>query len=509
MEDSAIPLDKWLTAMWMILNCKNGVSSCEIANWKTTPQLTLTYGLRWEINTPLASATSGQPLYAVQGIFDSNPLTVTPGSLWHTKFDNLAPRVGAAYQVTPKTVVRGGFGLFYDLGYGASGSALSDFPYLRIRLSFGVPFDLTSAAFQLPRFTTSITTALAEGYAYLYTTDPNLQLPFTMQWNAAIERELGAKQTLNVTYLGSDGRRLLRTDLVVPPEFVATSGSIAAQRNGGYSHYNALQVQFQRRMSHGLQALVSYNLSKSNDLGSYDTSGLFVSSLSQVVLPPLTPSDFDIRHSLSGAVSYELPAPAWGKAAHTVVKGWAVDGLLRISSVPPLNVQIGVISPTLGAFVTQPDIVPGQPYWIADPTQPGGKALNPNAFARPATGTVGNFPRNGLRNIYGSIDQTDLALRRRFNLTERVKLDVRAEYFNVFNHPMFGAPGQSTGENFVSNAPYSFWGYGSTPIPYFGRVYPGYTTNVALGSSNGFGGQNPLYGAGGPRSGQFTLKLMF
>ena len=432
-----------------------------------------------------------------------------PGALWHTKFNNFAPRFGAAYQITPKTVVRGGFGLFFDLGYGASGNTLADFPYARAKHSLNVPFDLTSAAFQPPQFTTSITAAVASGFDFLWITDPNQQLPFTMQWNAAIERELGTKQTLKATYVGSDSRRLLRTDLVVPPVFVATSGSIAAQRNAGYSHYNGLQVQFQRRMSRGLQALASYNLSKSSDLGSYDESGLFVSSLSQVVLPPLAPSDFDIRHSLSGAVSYELPAPVWGKVGHAVVRGWAIDGLLRVSSTPPLNVQIGVFSPVLGYFVTQPDIVPGQPYWIANANEPGGKALNPNAFTRPTLGTIGDFPRNGLRNIYGSIDQTDLALRRRFNLTERVKLDVRIEYFNIFNHPMFGAPRVSTGQNGLSSAPQAFWGYGPTPLPSFGKVSPGQTTNVSLGSSNGVGGQNPLYAVGGPRSGQFTLKLIF
>jgi len=179
-----------------------------------------------------------------------------------------------------------------------------------------------------------------------------------------------------------------------------------------------------------------------------------------------------------------------------------VDGLLRATSAPPLNVQIGVISTTLGPYVTQPDFVPGQPDWIADPTQPGGKALNPNAFAIPPTGTIGNSPRNGLRNIY-ILDQTDLALRRRFNLTERLKLDVRAEYFNVFNHPMFGAPGAVSG-------PYTFWGYGPMALPIFGKVLPGDTMNVALGGVNGLAaGQSSLYAVGGPRSGQLTLKLMF
>jgi outer membrane receptor protein involved in Fe transport len=80
--------------------------------WRATNYLTLTYGLRWEVNTPPESAISGKPLYATQGIFDSKPLAIVPGPLWHTRLGNFAPRLGAAYQVTPKTVVRGGFGLF-------------------------------------------------------------------------------------------------------------------------------------------------------------------------------------------------------------------------------------------------------------------------------------------------------------------------------------------------------------------------------------------------------------
>jgi hypothetical protein len=100
-------------------------------------------------------------------------------------------------------------------------------------------------------------------------------------------------------------------------------------------------------------------------------------------------------------------------------------------------------------------------------------------------------------------------LRRRFNLTERVKLDVRGEYFNLFNHPMFGAPGSQSDEDEVTLAPYNYWGVGTKAVPHFGKVMSGQTTNVSLGAANGIGGVNPLYAVGGPRSGQFTLKLMF
>ena len=182
----------------------------------------------------------------------------------------------------------------------------------------------------------------------------------------------------------------------VPPELTALApdGTVLATLNAGYSHYNALQLQFQRRMSQGLQALVSYNLAKSSDTDSSDTISeqMTAASASQTLPAPFGPSDFDIRHSLSGAVSYEMPSRAGGGVGNAILKGWALDGLLRVSSPPPINVLIGAVSPIFGRYQTQPDIVPGQPYWIEDLSQPGGKALNPAAFARPAVGDSRKFP---------------------------------------------------------------------------------------------------------------------
>jgi hypothetical protein len=469
--------------------------------WRVANRVTLTYGLRWEINTPPVSATSGQPLYVLQGIFNSNPPAEVPGALWHTRYYNFAPRVGVAYQMTTKTVVRGGFGVFYDLGYGNVGIAAYGFPYEAahsISASSPLPFDPSNPALQPPPFSTVIN----QSAVFLSAVDPHLQLPYTLEWNAAIEQQLGSKQILTATYVGSNGRRLLRQDDVTPPAFVniGSEAPIQVTRNAGYSHYDALQVQFQRRISHGLQALASYTLAKSSDVGSDDAAGLEATSLSAIVLPPLSPSDFDIRNSFAGAISYELPRPSWGRTARAILGGWAVDGLVRVSSAPPINVTVGGLSPRSEYNFVQPNIVPDQPYWIADPTQPDGKALNPAAFAAPPVGQNGGFPRNGLRSPY-SIDQTDFALRRQFSISERVKLDVRAEYFNVFNHPMFGLPGSGCN-------PEGFWGYqGGSALSNFGKVCPGSTTN--LDGSGTISGQNPLYALGGPRSAQFTIKLHF
>jgi hypothetical protein len=154
-----------------------------------------------------------------------------------------------------------------------------------------------------------------------------------------------------------------------------------------------------------------------------------------------------------------------------------------------------------GRYTAQADIVRGQPYWIVDATQPSGRALNPAAFTSPALGQSGNFPRNGLRSPY-SINQTDLALRRQFSLTERVKLDLRAEYFNLFNHPMFGSPGSQCNPNGLWGSP------GGPAFSTFGKICPG-TSTTNIDASRGFAGQSPLYALGGPRSAQFTAKLHF
>ncbi|HEY6376925.1 MAG TPA: TonB-dependent receptor [Edaphobacter sp.] len=465
-------------------------------SWKTTSRLTINYGLRWEINTPPVSTTSDQPLYVTRGIFDSNPLAVIPGSLWHTRFDNFAPRIGAAYQITPKTVARAAFGVFYDLGYGSFADASVYFPHQRhIFASFStpVPFDLANPGFAPPAFSTTIDANVLN----IGAVDSNLLLPYTLQWNAAVQRELGANQTVTATYVGANANRLMRADRIYAPLLVGIGigGSVFATRNAGYAHFNALQIQFQRQMSHGLQALISYNLAKSSDLGSDDSNALAAASVSQVVLPSLTPSDFDIRNSFAGAVSYQIPAPAWGRVADAIFSNWAVDGLLRVSSGPPINITTRAVSPVFGSYRTQAQIVPGQPFWIPDSSQPSGTALNPDAFTKPPIGAVGDFPRNGLRSPY-SINQTDLAVRRRFNLTERVSLNVRAEYFNIFNHPMFGAPGASE-----PGHPFD---------PTFGKIGPGSTTNDRLGNSAAtLGGQSALYTLGGPRSAQFSIKLQF
>jgi Carboxypeptidase regulatory-like domain/TonB dependent receptor len=447
--------------------------------WKVSPRVTLTYGLRWEINTPMRSVTPGKPLYAVTGIFDSAPFGLAPAGtpLWHTRFDNFAPRAGAAFQFTPQTVLRGGFGRYYDLGYGGglSGTMIW-FPYYTADgVSGPIPFNLTNRAFQPPGFT--LTPGM--GTAYIDAVDPHLKVPFTYEWNVAVQRGLGVNQSVSATYVGAHGDNLLREDTIISTAAYDTF----ATHNGDWSNYNALQLQFQRRMARGFQALVSYTLAKSTDTASDDTDGgIWTTSLSNVnVASDLGPSRFDVRNSFSAAVSWQIPSPRWNGPSDALLRNWQIDSIVRISSPTPYGVRANVNSPIF--YETRPDIVPGVPFYLAVPGQPGGRSLNPAAFTAPPAGQYGDLPRNYFRGF--PIDQTDLSLRRQFHLTERASLFLGAEYFNVFNHPMFAAALNNT-----------VLGY-----PSFGQITQ--TLNEDLGVLN------PLYQIGGPRSGQLTIKILF
>jgi Carboxypeptidase regulatory-like domain/TonB dependent receptor len=456
--------------------------------WKATSRLTLTYGLRWEINTPFGSITAGKPLYNVNGIFNSLPFGLVPVStLGHTHFNNFAPRVGASYLATPQTILRGGFGLYYDIGFGGGiPGSVTGFPYDSTAPAIGpVPFDLSNPAFAPPPFSLVPNSSTAN----LYAVDPNLHLPLVYEWNFAIERALGPNQTLSLTYVGSHGIDLLRED-VIQNNPTGTPRTFATY-NADWSNYNALQVQFQRRMSRGLQALASYTFAKSLDTNSIDSCQCTTSdSLKNIdVARDYGPSDFDVRHSFAAAVTYELPSPNGDGVGRALSRGWALYGILHISSAPPFDLLAFPKSPVFGPYATRPDLVAGVPFYVPDPTQPGGRILNAAAFATPPPGEQGDLGRNYFRGF--PTNQTDLAVSRRFSLSDRLSLYFRVEYFNVFNHPMF-APPSANFNNFF-------------PRDGFGTI----TSTLNNFLSGGPGTLSPLYQIGGPRSGQLSLRLVF
>ncbi len=298
-----------------------------------------------------------------------------------------------------------------------------------------------------------------------------------------------------LTYLGAGGRKLMRQDLYNAPNPAQFTGEFDLMRNGATSSYNALQAQFRHHLAHGLQTLISYTWAHSIDDVSSD---IYFVNVPPGVEPPgqdRGPSDYDIRQTFAGAVSYDIPAAGSG-IWKSILGHWSADSIIYARSAIPVNVVTGddpfntvFLSGAMG--IARPNVVPGLPFYLDESTAPGGKVINAAAFSIPATGQ-GDLGRNALRGFGAT--QIDLTLRRQFRLTERVSLQARGDLFNILNHPNFGAP-----QNYLTA--------GGQPNPLFGQATQ--TLATYLGSGGQGGGLNPLYQIGGPRSIQLALKLVF
>jgi hypothetical protein len=502
--------------------------------WRLNPRLTLTYGIRWDLDLP-PSSLNGPGVVGVTGynLNDFSTLKIAPaGTLpFNTTYGNVAPRVGVAYQLTQnpsyQTVLRGGFGVFYDLVSSEIGGAFFQTapPFGAQNFSRGGTFPLAMNAPPAIPSTGSL--------SFLHAFNPDLKLPYTLEWNFALEQGLGRQQTISASYVGASGRRLLQTsDVFNPPSNPNLINGFFAD-NTASSSYNALQVQFQRRLSHGLQVLTSYSWAHSLDNGSAGSDALS----SNLGVPGSSSnanrgsSDFDIRHSFSAGVTYEVPAPRTNAFTNAILRGWSIENIILARSAPPVDIAdfdfFGSFNGGIAADI-RPDIFPGQPFYLygancASVMQglgilasgqgcPGGKGLNPNAFTSssiptdPTTGNPlrnGNAPRNFLRGFGAT--QWDFAVHRDFPVRESMKLQFRAEMFNVLNHPNFGQPNGG----FLSPA---FGG----PLPGFGlssqtlgNFLNGGGLVGGLASNIGGGAFSPLYQIGGPRSVQLALKLFF
>ena len=455
--------------------------------WRVTPQLTLTYGLRWDLNPALKGKNLENQPFTVIGLQDPATMTLAPRGtpLYDTNYGNLAPRIGIAYQFGGKqnwtSVLRAGFGIFYDLGYGSLGGVSSYFPYQAVKSLSLVPFPLSPANAAPPPLTTN------PPVSNILVAAPNLSTPYTYQWNVALEQSIGENQSFSLTYVGAAGRDLLRvTNLYNPnPNFQFVS----VTSNSATSDYDALQIKFERRLSRGWQALASYTWSHSIDIASTDAFATYLNTPVFIANPGIdrASSDFDIRHTFVAGVTYIVPTPQSNGFARATLGGWSVDAFLLARTAPPVDLTSGLVVAAGTVLNPRPNLVPGVPLELYGSQYPGGKIFNRAAFTTPPKGEQGTFPRNYLRGFAAS--QIDFALQRQFKLTEKLNLRFRGEFFNLFNHPNFGSPNNSL------------------TSPLFG--YSTQTLANSLGSGGANGGLNPLYQIGGPRSVQLALKLQF
>jgi hypothetical protein len=449
--------------------------------------------LRWEFNPPPGEADGKKPVF-VTGVKEDGDVSqaalAPPGApLYKTFYTAFAPRVGAAYQLRKspgwETVLRGGFGLYYDLGSGQAAAGFGGFPFRVSSFQTAVPYPIPSAQAVPPPFPNATTLPVTSSISAL---NPDLKLPYTLQWSFALEQSVGTDQTVSISYVASAARRLQATQVLNQlgrsnPNF----RTINFTSNGPTSDYHSLQAQYQRRLSKGLQALVNYTWSHAIDEVSNEDFQIG-RNLER------GNADFDLRHNFSAAIGYDIPKLRAGPVLTSVFRDWSIDGTVYIQSGLPLNIRNFPGSPIRadGTFLfVRPDVIPGEPFWIKEPSAPGGQRLNPAAFRR-VTGVIrqGTLGRNLVRSP--GIFQVNMGLRRQFKLTERWGLQFKAEAFNLFNHPMFGGYANIFGLN-----PATF-GYATQML------------NRSLGGvGSGVGSLSSLYQIGGPRSMQFSLRLSF
>ena len=447
--------------------------------WRITRRLVFTYGLRWELS-PAPSARGTTTLAAWENTDQPSIIALAPAGspMWKTTYGNFAPRAGVTYSLRQKRdlVLRGGGGIFYDVSAGSSANAGTSFPNTAVSFFPSTPVPIGNSSPYLP--SVSLSPPFPTGIVAF---DPNLKLPRSYQWNVSLEKSFGGKQAFSATYAAQAGKDLLRQEALYQPNsnFI---GAFDLTQNTARSNYNALQLQYRRPLSDGLQAILNYTWSHSLDTVSNDV----ISGLAGTVISgakDYASSDFDVRHSFSGALTYSVPTVGRSGLPALLTRGWNIDAVVVARSGFPFSGVVIFASPdAAGGANSRPDLVPGQPLWIPNRTSPGGQSLNSMAFSIPSTPRQGTEGRNDIPGF--GLTQVDLSVGRTFPIVDRVKLQFRADAFNVLNHPNF-----------------------TNPLAYveFGSLFLSSTQML----NKGLGGLNPLFQEGGPRSLQLSMKLTF
>ena len=420
--------------------------------WKVTPRLTATYGASWEISPAPSAGGAANFLDPVTGL-----TSALDRPIWRSLYGNLAPRLGIAYRPTSsgRTVIRLGAGLYFDSNLSLATDLVNEGP-------------LNVTTYSSPRNNSLFSTVLRFGFPQ------NLQLPLVKQWNVAIERSIGAHDAVSIGYVGSQGSGLIRREIGGAGS--AATYLLALATNHGSSGYQSFQTQYRRRFAHGAAVHASYAWSHSIDNSSTD-SGIYWAGSGLTVDRDRGSSDFDVRHSLTAGFSYDVRKT-----------GWALDGLFHARTGFPITVLNSEQYMGIGfENIFRPNLTPGQPNWIADPSAPGGRRINGAAFQAGSTAVQGDLGRNALSGF--GMSQFDLALRREFFAGEKRSVQLRVEAFNALNHPNFGDPVKSL----------------SSPL--FGQSSS--MLNMMLGTGSPGSGLAPIFQSGGARSLQVVLRFKF
>jgi hypothetical protein len=437
-------------------------------SWRIHPRFTLTWGARF-IGSPAPRMPAGPNLYTVDetgGVVRGFAPATGAVPLWHGSKIHLDPTVSGTWQIASNTVLRASFSTVHDVNFGVATDPLNGTPYLLMTIQGTGPLLANTPLSQIP---------LGSGYA------SDLRIPVYRRWGAALQRDWKSRDWLSLSYSGMAGTNLLRRETVLNP--TPALGQLNFASNDGTSWYQGFHALYKRSLLHGLQANVSASWAHSIDVGSSE-SALFQLTPQHGPRSDRGPSDFDVRHTLSVAVIYSPPSPF--RRLAPLLGGWTAGASLYARTAFPVDVMV---SETTSGFVIanqRPNLVPGVPLWVEAPGLPAHVKLNSHAFSSPVDG-FGALGRNAVRGF--GMWQADASINRELRPHGDLRMSLRVEAFNVFNHPLFADPLR----------------YRSSPL--FGESTS--PLNLMLGSGSPASGQSPVFQMGGPRSVQVSLRVNF
>ena len=454
--------------------------------FRVSPHLTLNFGLRYEVNTPYTEIRDRLNAWAPgqkSSVYPNAPAGLlfpadpgVPDGIAPVDYKQFMPRVGLAWSPfgDEKTVVRAGYGIFYD-GFtnGAGGplqAAISALPWTQAYQLPGPGFDIANPYGNGP---TPFGTGNFVAPATVLTVQSGMRPPYSQNWDLSIERTLGHDYLFDVRYVGNKGTHLPRFIEANPTvggtgnsnrinttcdgSGLCNYGSVGLLADDSSSTYHALEVALSRQFSRGVSFLASYWYSKSLDyISTLNVAGsapTLVAGENDLAQNPFNlaaehgPSLFDARHRFVFSGSWALPK--WkdaSRGAALLTNGWQLNAIASVSSGTPFtvydsaNVSMQGSAPEISGFYSsRPDLISdpnsGQPHtpsqWI---TRAPFLQLDPISQA----GQFGNEGRNVVRGP--GIADVDLSLFKYFNIDETRRVQFRAECFNLLNHPNFGLP---------------------------------------------------------------------
>jgi hypothetical protein len=454
--------------------------------------VTLNFGLRYEVNTPYVDIRNRMNAWAPgrqSTVYPNAPEGLlfpgdpgVPAGLARVDYRELVPRVGLAWEPfgDNKTVVRTGYGIFYD-GFtnGVGGplqASISALPWTQAYQLAGPGFNLANP---YGGAATPFGTGNFVAPATVLTVQSGLLPPYSQNWNLSIERRIGKDYLLDVRYVGNKGTYLprfiegnptiygpgvnanndneMRQYTACNPAGVCNYASVGLIAGDSNSTYHALEAAFSRQYANGLSFLASYTYSKSlDDITSLNVAGsapTLVAGENDLAQNPFDlaaehgPSLFDARQRFLFSGTWALPALKTApRGAAFLTNGWQLNAIVNLSTGTPFtvydsaDVSLQGSAPEISGFYSsKPDLISnpnaGQPHtaneWVS---RAPFLQLNPQTQA----GQFGNEGRNVVRGP--RIEDADVSLFKYFNIDETRRVQFRAECFNLLNHPNFGLP---------------------------------------------------------------------